>query len=548
MAQMRGNILFEAELNGQKTANKLILPNDKISQDGIVHLTLFDEKRIPIAERLVFVNQNRKINLNVKANKSQFQSREAIDLEINTTNSAGQAIETSLSMAVTDASQVSENAQNPNLRTYLLLNSDLKGIIEKPNSYFEMDSIPSKIYLDNLMLTHGWRRFDWKTIQQNQMSFDVEKNLVLAGKIYGFGNKLMKNETFKFAIWTEKGMQIKVMNTDKEGYFELPNMWSDSVIVVATDSKGRDATIKTDEATVRFQQMPTFEASLVDSVSTQKLVENSELMHEIALDAIRLDEVVVKEKRIDPMKNDSRRIMYGGSPDATLVITDEIRSGATSVIQMLEGRLVGIRVGTIGAAEDVASLNVVSSVEQEGVGNLGQIGFASAGSGNGGDGVATPVTSASLANGVLILLDGVRVPAHALSSLQLQDIDRVDVLRTVQNTAIFGIAAGNGRVINVLTRRWKDWDPTTFKSKEKLKWNGYVRSREFFNPIYKNSSPAENLPDRRATLYWNPEIKTDESGKAFVRFYNSDIAKKLQIHVESTDGKGNLGSRRVVLD
>jgi hypothetical protein len=75
-----------------------------------------------------------------------------------------------------------------------------------------------------------------------------------------------------------------------------------------------------------------------------------------------------------------------------------------------------------------------------------------------------------------------------------------------------------------------------------------VRSREFFNPIYKNSSPAENLPDRRATLYWNPEIKTDESGKAFVRFYNSDIAKKLQIHVESTDGKGNLGSRRVVLD
>jgi hypothetical protein len=71
---------------------------------------------------------------------------------------------------------------------------------------------------------------------------------------------------------------------------------------------------------------------------------------------------------------------------------------------------------------------------------------------------------------------------------------------------------------------------------------GFSTSKEFYSPKYENTNT-----NYRPTLYWNASVRTNKDGKATVTFYNSDIAKKLNIVVEGTDGLGNVGSGSFVV-
>lgn len=50
------------------------------------------------------------------------------------------------------------------------------------------------------------------------------------------------------------------------------------------------------------------------------------------------------------------------------------------------------------------------------------------------------------------------------------------------------------------------------------------------------------LPDFRNTLYWNPSVRTNENGKATIRFFTGDSTGDFEIRVEGVSDKGNLGS------
>jgi hypothetical protein len=56
------------------------------------------------------------------------------------------------------------NIPDQNILSYLWLSSDLKGNVESPDYYFTNTGEEADRAADNLMLTHGWRRFAWKNI------------------------------------------------------------------------------------------------------------------------------------------------------------------------------------------------------------------------------------------------------------------------------------------------------------------------------------------------------------------------------------------------
>jgi len=61
---------------------------------------------------------------------------------------------------------------------------------------------------------------------------------------------------------------------------------------------------------------------------------------------------------------------------------------------------------------------------------------------------------------------------------------------------------------------------------------GYSYVKEFYSPVYDHA----NLPkekDFRRTLYWNPDVKTDSTGKASVHFYNNSTCKAMKISAET---------------
>lgn len=68
--------------------------------------------------------------------------------------------------------------------------------------------------------------------------------------------------------------------------------------------------------------------------------------------------------------------------------------------------------------------------------------------------------------------------------------------------------------------------------------DGYSKVKEFYSPDYR-VLPHED--DYRRTLYWQPELMTDEQGRATVRFYNNSRCRRLRISVNTLDAAGRIG-------
>ena len=104
---------------------------------GIVKVTLMSETGEPMNERLVFVQNNDLLKLNIAANKQAFNTRENVQLSLNAKDKDSNPVVGSFSVSVVDESKVlvDENAENT-LLSYMLLSSELKGQIESPNFLF----------------------------------------------------------------------------------------------------------------------------------------------------------------------------------------------------------------------------------------------------------------------------------------------------------------------------------------------------------------------------------------------------------------------------
>jgi hypothetical protein len=526
IAHQRGKILFENEFKIQKTSQNFFLKNELIQQDGIVHILLLDAANQPIAERLVFHHQHQN-ELKIEASLAQknLQPRELItlNLQLNTQSEAN------VSVAIIDPDLMPiSSQQNPNLHSYLLLNSDLKGQIELPNSYFQMEENLARFYLDNLMLTHGWSRFKWQELDNQKIDFAVEKSQIIAGKAF-FNKKLIKNETIKFCFWNKTALKYASTTVDSAGHFELQTNWKDSVAVNAFDSKGHDLNLVFDD-TFTPKLLP-YKAPIEALINQKFELKEEAFMQRInAENALLLDEVVIKTSRYNALKFDSRRMMYQGEPDVTVEITKDMSASALSITQMLEGRIVGIRPGMLaeGMNEDRVMAPSTGVKDDPNTDNKPN------------DFIKSKITPK-----ILILVDGVPTSSWALSSIDPRLVERVDLLRSVGTSAVFGIQGGEGKVINILLKKGGEMNDIFIKPVQS--WQGFTTAKEFFEPKYALKQD-KSTPDYRSTIYWNPNIKTDANGKASISFYNSDIAKKFQVVIEGIDEKGTFGSFNGVLD
>ena len=67
---------------------------------------------------------------------------------------------------------------------------------------------------------------------------------------------------------------------------------------------------------------------------------------------------------------------------------------------------------------------------------------------------------------------------------------------------------------------------------------GYSATSEFYSPNYSELPP---LPDYRRTLYWNPMVTPDETGKAKIQFYNNSSCTNFNISAETVTTLGRIG-------
>jgi len=151
--------------------------------------------------------------------------------------------------------------------------------------------------------------------------------------------------------------------------------------------------------------------------------------------------------------------------------------------------------------------------------------------------------------GALIVIDEIHKFSKINSVEDLINIDDIYEIRITQGPAAALKYSGQhlGGLIEITTKgNEKYFD--SLKVAERPKPNldmvsGYMIKRQFYSPEYDLMSP-DSVPktDLRSTLYWNPEVITDEAGQATVTFYNSDIKGPVSVVIEGICKEGLLGS------
>src|SRR5690606_22196826 len=77
---------------------------------------------------------------------------------------------------------------------------------------------------------------------------------------------------------------------------------------------------------------------------------------------------------------------------------------------------------------------------------------------------------------------------------------------------------------------------------------GLYEVKEFSSPDYSTEQTSYTDQDLRSTIYWNPNIITDENGKASFEFFTADQAGRYRILIEGIDLNGRIGRSETFID
>ncbi|HPH31751.1 MAG TPA: hypothetical protein PLB49_07860, partial [Chitinophagaceae bacterium] len=241
IGQMQHHLVFRQELLSAKDEWQGVLNTEKLNS-GILQVTVFSKEGIPLAERLVFVNNKEYTRqASVKADTLNIieKGRNHFKIRIQDT------IQGSLSVSVTDADYALTPYREENIYSGLLLTSDLKGYIHNPAWYFASDNDSVKMATDLLMMTHGWRRFRWQELAQKvkqPLSFADPSYITITGRVTLDGTNRSFGEKNLLALITAEGMKrnAQFISTDKQGNFKLDSLlFFGSARIFILDIKGR---------------------------------------------------------------------------------------------------------------------------------------------------------------------------------------------------------------------------------------------------------------------------------------------------------------------
>ncbi|WP_313154779.1 carboxypeptidase-like regulatory domain-containing protein [Sphingobacterium multivorum] len=517
IAQYNGLVLHAAK---QKLNGAEILFNipKKNLPSGVLQLSILTDQMIPIVERLVF-NYNTTSTLlpvSVELNKLSFTTRDKViaDLSVKYEDSDTTRF-AALSASVVNLSKVDSTTDRyySSIVSELLLKSDLRGFIERPNYYFADLTNIKLTELDNLMLIQGWRKLDWKNYTSTATAaFLPEKGLTIAGTIKKTARKAVVPNA-KVTIIPTSNMLLSIDTlTDNNGRFSFDELlFADSVKFIVTGDGPKEK--KRVDIVIDNPLTPPPNASkdqplLLNDINTTLLTQlknSQQFLGELEAagiieKSIRLEEVQVNRVRTTKADKNSRNLNGPGNADQ--VISAEDLSTCTTLEQCLAGRLVGVMFRN-GIPYSTRSMGL-----------------------NGG----SPMQ---------IVLDGMYIEAEQIDMINVADISSIEVLRSAGNTAIYGMYGGNGVI--VITSKSGDaissaYTPTGIVT---ITPKGLYVPRTFFKPQYDATIQNKLTRDLRTTIAWEPNLITPKDGKTHFEFFTSDEPGTYKLTVEgiSMDGK-----------
>ncbi len=193
---------------------------------GVLQIAIFSETWEPIAERVVMINNNNynfTAEVNTPGLNTNFRAKNTFEIDVADTLLAN------LSVSVTDAA-LGRQTGGDNIVSRLLLTGDIRGYVYNPAYYFSNSSDSVAAHLDLVMLTHGWRRYNWSDLAKGRrpkLKYPSDDYLALQATVFGVTTASpLRNDEELLIFLEQKDSTRQLLQMPKKGNdkFVAPNI------------------------------------------------------------------------------------------------------------------------------------------------------------------------------------------------------------------------------------------------------------------------------------------------------------------------------------
>lgn len=453
---------------------------------GIAHITLFSENQIPHAERLVFVSHDDSFLFYPGVSRQTVGNREYYVVSIEVNDKEGNPVDGYFSLSVLQ-SAADRHEVKDNIVRNLLLSSDLPGISTGGYNFSDPDTDMSD-ELDLLMMTNGWRRFKWDDVLSGAMPeirHTPSSSLTISGNVIDqTRDQSMANFPVDLVIPGEENRHYNT-DTNTDGVFIFDDLIFYDNVRVRISS----------ERTASSGHPPKLELHAMDTRNIGYDPNPATVPFRIT------DRGDDWERRPGAGTSQySRAEKQGespqqyGTPDQTVFIEQETKQSRMRDILVTRVRGLNHNMQFSGP------------------------------------------TSLYLSSEPLFMLDGTEVGSQAFLNLDPRYIQRIEVFSGAR-ASIFGVRGANGALL-AYTRR--AGDPGMEHYQEYLV-QGYHSPREYFADMVSSYLRNEDQSRVDKSIYWEPGLETDESGRITTAVPVSGDSGTLTFIIEGAGRDGGIG-------
>lgn len=481
---------------------------------GILTITVFDEKWTPLAERITYINNEEYLfHPEMTVQHWGLNKRAKNEIEISVPDS----LAANLSVSVTDLAIDADSSDN--IISHLFLTGELKGRINDPAHYFLNRSDSISQHLDLVMLTHGWRRFNWQEVVNGNLPKIIYPKdtsyLTISGKIYGATPSQLRSAGNIVLLVNQKKVsnQIFMVPVHPDGTFNDPSLiLFDTARIYYQLSKTKGL----GDVSVQFMQnrLPPLSNNLKASgfFYNHNADTTGDYRHFQLADATEqelkyykgkmLETVTIKAKTKSPVEVMDEKyasgFFSGGDGYQFDLVNDPFAASSLNIFNYLQGKVAGLQINTTG----------------------------------------NPPSLSWRGGSPQLYVDEVPTDADMVSNIPVSDVAYIKVLRP---PFMGGAGGGSGGAIAIYTRRGDDVKSAPGKGLSNNTVSGYTAIRQFYSPDYSKVSEENEKQDLRTTLYWNPRVETNGvNNKVLLTFYNTDVTKAFRVVIEGMTKDGRL--------
>jgi hypothetical protein len=474
--------------------------------DGVSQLTIFNAERRPVCERLYFKRPASQLLVNAASDQLQYGTRKKIDIDIDTKAGDNRQTAANLSLAVYRIDTL-QHISHDDIESYLWLASDLKGNIQSPEYYFKNNNAETEEAADNLMLTQGWRRFNWDDILNNKaagFSFLPEYNgPIVTGKLTNKLTNAPETGIIAYLAIPGKRVQMYTSQSDSTGklLFNMKDFYGPGEIVVQTNTE-IDTVYHIDilnPFSEQYAKLTLPPAPQFTGLTRETAIANAGLG--VQVQSIYLND---KLRRFYDPEIDSAA--FYGPPSKTYLLDNYTRF--TTIEEIMREYVSEVNISHTKTGFHILVLNP--------------------------DIYAMHIDPLMLVDGVPFFSVNTIFKLDPLKFRKLEDVPYRYYWGPSEADGVFSFTSYKGDMGGA------EIDPRAVI----MDYDGLEEQRIFYSPEYDTeTSRNSRIPDYRDVLYWAPDINTNAQGKSNLSFYTSDKTGKYIGVIQGMTASGEAGSQ-----